>query len=72
MSFTDLKNIHAHPVYLFGDKVAEICKPLFDRFPISYFTYVIRYPGNELILLTSVKNWVRYYIQSDHPFLCGY
>ena len=69
MSFTDLKNIHEHPVYLFGDKVAEICKPLFDRFPISYFSYNVIKGRNSVSALASNREWTCHYIQSDYKLL---
>jgi hypothetical protein len=53
--YTDSSNIKEHPVYQLGDKVNEICAPLFNNFPINYFDYSRIYaysgPNRSTILL---------------------
>jgi len=66
MNYTDASNITDHPAYLLGDKVAEICKPLFKNFPINYFNYMRRYKEGGIIALTSNKYWMCHYVQEGY------
>ena len=68
MSITDLDKFTEHPSYLLGDKVAEICAPLFSNFPVNYFCYT-RWHKNSGVFLSSDKSWLRYYIQGGYHFL---
>ena len=59
--------------YYFGDKIDEICAPLFNNFPISYFNYAIAHiENNEItsfVSATNSKNWYPYYCQSNYKFI---
>lgn len=66
--FTNLDNFTKHPFYLCGDKVAEICAPLFCNFPINYFCYTKWYQNGGLFL-SSDKIWLLHYLQSNYHFL---
>jgi DNA-binding CsgD family transcriptional regulator len=68
MNISDLSMFTEHPSYLLGDKIAEICAPLFCNFSINYFCYT-KWQGNKGMFLSSNKNWLRYYLQSDYKFL---
>lgn len=68
MDITDLSNITEHPSYYLGDKVAEICAPLFSSFPINYFCYT-KWRGNSVVIVASDKHWLRYYLQGGYDLL---
>ena len=69
MSLTNFNNIKDHPLFSFADKAADICKPLFDQFPVNYFSYQRYYPGNKVVSLLSSKNWIMHYLQKDYPMV---
>lgn len=69
MNFTDLALIKEHPSYVFKDKITEICKPLFENFPISYFNYMYKYQDGTLGALITNGDWMDYYLQRDYPLL---
>lgn len=69
MRANDLSNIKDHPSYQLEDKVASICKPLFDKFPIGYFNYMCKYPDNSLGALITNASWMEYYLQRDYPVM---
>lgn len=57
-------------VYSSASIVDEICRPLFDHFPISYFSYSRDYNDNRpLLLLISNKDWLYHYTVNCYPFL---
>lgn len=68
MNISDLSEFTEHPSYFLGDKIAEICAPLFCSFSINYFCYT-KWQGNKGVFLSTNKNWLRYYLQSDYKFL---
>lgn len=69
----DSIDITENPWYYTGDEVAEICKPLFDKFGVSFFNYVRLYIGNGEVKATAIgssKDFVKYYVQSVNPLVC--
>lgn len=70
MGAISLDNITESAAYLLGDKVADICAPLFNNFPINYFCYAHKYhDSNNVMHIISHKKWLHHYVQSPHPFL---
>ncbi len=73
---TDLSHFNEHPAYILGDKITDICAPLFNNFTINHFDYSIRYlksdkndMPNIIAIAGGDKNWFRHYLQSDYNFL---
>jgi DNA-binding CsgD family transcriptional regulator len=51
---------------LTGD-VAEICAPLFAKYPLNYFYYGRSYHGNRILSLSSDQTWADYYYKRGNP-----
>jgi DNA-binding CsgD family transcriptional regulator len=70
---TDLSTLKEHPFYCLGDRAAEVCAPLFNNFPISYFNYAKVTMEKSLMIsvitLTSGQDWFHYYCKSKFKFL---
>ena len=71
--FTDLSRITEHPAYCLGDKIAEICAPLFNSFAINYFSYsriYIERDGTKLLINACCnKSWLQYYYCKKYKLL---
>jgi LuxR family quorum-sensing system transcriptional regulator SolR len=45
-------------------KFVNICKPLFDNFPITHFFYIKILDNNTILYLCNEKKWVEFYIEN--------
>lgn len=45
-------------------KFSDICKPLFDNFPITHFFYIKILDNNTSLYLCNEKKWVEFYIEN--------
>ncbi|MBF0207428.1 MAG: hypothetical protein HQK53_11120 [Oligoflexia bacterium] len=66
MNSTDKETLKDHAFYQLGDRVEEICKPLFNSYPINHFGWGRVYKNKSVTMVVSDRDWTRKFLASDY------